>query len=477
MGQERGRRRTDGGRDDSDGGRHDDDGDGGGRDDSDGDGRDNGDSDRRDNGGRVPEWEVGTASAPITPDETQPHHLIGFAAREGPMDGVEEEIHARAVALEDRAGRRLVVLSFELLYVLPEQRVMLEAVCEERWDVEPEGLLLAPSHTHYGPDYDVDNAVMKADPETEEGLVRDPDADPDLVASYREFVDDTLVSVVDRAVADLEPASLAFHRASCAVAMNRRRPAEDGIHFDPHPDGPVDHDLPVLTATTPDGATKAILFGYACHPTVGMAYCNEVTGDWPGDAMAHLEETHPDATAVFVIGCAGDQKAYPQGSRDLVRQHARTVATAVDRALVTEPRPVRGPLRLAADEVGLDVVKPVGDGGSRRRATVTEHVQYPVQAVGFGTDLAILSLSGEVVAEYARRLKATLAPPVWVAAYANSHGYLPTKRVLAEGGYEARQSFADGRYAPSTEERILHTSVALAERVGASRREVRGGEP
>lgn len=427
---------------------------------------------RTDGGSSPSEWRVGTASAPITPDPDDPHHLIGFGARDGPMDGVQDEIYARAVAFEDSTGRRLVHLSFELLFVFPGQRAMLEAICEERWDLEPEGLFITPSHTHYGPDYDVNNQAMKDEQNPEDGLARDPDADEDLIASYREFVDETLVSVVDEAVEDLETASLSYYRAKCAIAMNRRRAHEDGIGFEPTPNAPVDHDLPVLAARTEDGTMKALLFGYACHPTAGMAFCNEVAGDWPGHAMNHLEEAYPEATATFVIGCAGDQKAYPQGSQDLVKQHARTAATAVERALVTEAQPVRGPLKLTADEVGLEVQKPVEDDtGSRVGTTVTEHVEYPIQAVGFGTDLTLLSLSGEVVADFSLQLKDTLASPVWVSAYSGNHGYLPTKRILAEGGYEAWQSFAEGRYAPSTEDRILETATALAERVGARRRD------
>ncbi len=406
------------------------------------------------------EWRVGTATVPITPDADDQHHLIGFGAREGPMDGVENDIRARAIALKDRTGRRLVVLSFELLFLFETQREFLERECAERWDLEPESLFVVPSHTHYGPDYDVHA----------EGLEPDYDRDMDLIESYRAFVDEQLVAVIGEALEDLEPASLSHYRAKCGIAMNRRRPIEDGIGFDPDPDGPVDHDLPVLTAERPDGTTKAILFGYACHPTVGMAYSNEVNGDWPGYAMEQLEDEYPEATAVFVIGCAGDQKAYPQGSRELVHQHADTAVTAVERALVTEPDPVRGPLRLAADTVTLDVLEPPADAQNEYGGEVTDRRPYPIQAIGFGTDLTIVSLSGEVVADYSLELKDGLAASLWVAGYANNTGYLPTKRILAEGGYEAWQSFEEGRYAPSTPERILTTATALAERVGARRR-------
>jgi hypothetical protein len=396
-------------------------------------------------------WQVGTAQASLTPDADEPHHLIGLSAREGPMDGVEHDIHARAVAFRDHTGRRLVFVSFELLSVPPSQREYLSAECEERWGLDPEALFLNPTHNHYGPDY------FKRD--------------DDLVADYRTAVDETLLDVIGEALADLEPARLWYHRTRCAIAINRRNPTEERFHFDPYPDGPTDHDLPVLRAETADGTTKALLFGYACHPTVATG-SNRLHGDWPGYAMARLEAEYPDATAAFVIGAAGDQRAYPQGTVDLAERHGRTVATAVQRALVTDPRPVRGPLRLAADEIGLDIESPVeGEDGDAVGKTVTDHRPYPLQAAGFGTDLTLLSLSGEVCAETGRRLKETLAAPVWVAGYANRAGYIPTKRILAEGGYESWSSGADGTYAPTVEERVRRHAVALAERVGARRRD------
>ena len=408
-------------------------------------------------GDRSPEWKVGIATVDITPDGTAAHALAGFSARDGPMDGVTDDIHAKAVAFEDATGRRLVVLSFELIFVLPSQREWLVDRCEERWGVEPEALLINPTHTHYAPSY-------RTRPED---LDEGADESTRIEAAYRERIDEAFLSVIDGAIADLEPADLHHSRGRCAIAMSRRRPSEDGFDFKPHADGPVDHDVPVLTVRA-GGKLKGILFGYACHPTSVNVY-NEVFGDWPGAAMRSLEEAHPDATALFLIGCAGDQKAYPQGSVELARQHGRTMANAVEAALETEQRPVRGPLRVVAEDVTLDMEEPIEDDGTRTGTRVT-HRNYPVQAVGFGSDLTLLSLSGEVVAGYANRLKADLAGPLWVSAYANSVGYVPTARVLSEGGYEARQSHAAGRYAASTEERILGGARALAERVGCRRR-------
>ena len=66
-------------------------------------------------------------------------------------------------------------------------------------------------------------------------------------------------------------------------------------------------------------------------------------------------------------------------------------------------------------------------------------VPYPILVWRFGPDLTLVALSGEVCVDYALRLKRELGPErTWVAGYANQVPcYIPSDRVLAEGGYEA----------------------------------------
>jgi neutral ceramidase len=62
-----------------------------------------------------------------------------------------------------------------------------------------------------------------------------------------------------------------------------------------------------------------------------------------------------------------------------------------------------------------------------------------------GDQLTLVALSGEVVVDYAIRLQKELGGEnrtLWVAAYANDViGYIPSVRVLKEGGYEGGESF------------------------------------
>ena len=75
------------------------------------------------------------------------------------------------------------------------------------------------------------------------------------------------------------------------------------------------------------------------------------------------------------------------------------------------------------------------------------HYTCPFTVWHFGQDLTLVGLPGEVVVDYVPLLEKALGPNrLWFAAYCNDvFGYLPSARVLAEGGYETR-----GLYAGST---------------------------
>jgi hypothetical protein len=98
-----------------------------------------------------------------------------------------------------------------------------------------------------------------------------------------------------------------------------------------------------------------------------------------------------------------------------------------------------------------------------RGGALPKELDYPVQTWVFGDDLAMIFLAGEVVVDYSLRLKKELdANRLWVTAYANDVPcYIPSKRILAEGGYEADYAMIyydrPGRLAPQVEELVVGT--------------------
>jgi hypothetical protein len=89
--------------------------------------------------------------------------------------------------------------------------------------------------------------------------------------------------------------------------------------------------------------------------------------------------------------------------------------------------------------------------------TVPKEVPLLIHHWRFGSNLDLVALSGEVGVDYALRLKKEFGPDqVWPVAYANEVPcYIPSERVLREGGYEAGWDREDGPGVPGPTSNIL----------------------
>ena len=90
----------------------------------------------------------------------------------------------------------------------------------------------------------------------------------------------------------------------------------------------------------------------------------------------------------------------------------------------------------------------------------------------------MVALSGEVVVDYSLRLKQELKgnAAVWVAGYSNDvFGYVPSLRILKEGGYEGGGAMQfttlPGPFAESVESRIVDKVHQLVKKTGNSTEE------
>ena len=99
-------------------------------------------------------------------------------------------------------------------------------------------------------------------------------------------------------------------------------------------------------------------------------------------------------------------------------------------------------------------------------------VPFPVQAIRFGEQVSLVALGGEVVVDYARRIKQEYASEnLIVAGYSNDvMCYIPSVRILREGGYEAETSMVyyghPGPFTEEVEETVIETVQRSLARVG-----------
>ncbi len=424
------------------------------------------------------EWKAGTATVVITPDEMM--WMAGYASRTKPSEGMVHDLNAKSLALEDAEGTRLVIVTLDLVSIPRDVRNWVEEQVGQKYQLPRESLLINASHTHCGPELRPDKVYLPTDRAEQS-------------RRYVGKLQQKLVEVIGKAIEDMTPVSLSYCHARAGFAMNRRTPTKSGFSNHPNPDGPVDHDVPVLQVAMGENQLKALLFGYACHSTTLSFY--QFCGDYSGFAQRNLQQAHPGATALFLAGCGGDQNPYPRGELQLCEQHGRALSNGVEAALLTNSTPIHGPLRLAYDEVVLQFAEPPSREQLEKEAQSSNvweqrHAQLllkeledsgkirttysaPIQVARFGSELILAAISGETVVDYSLRLKKEMAgPAVWVAGYSNDvFAYLPSLRILEEGGYEGgeamRYSSLPGPFAPTVERIVVEKVKELAAKTAA----------
>ena len=411
-------------------------------------------------------WRVGLATIDITPPLGL--WMGGYAARKEPARGIAQPLHAKAMAIADGAGRRAVIVTIDVLGLTEPAVEHIASAARARYGLPRERLLLCSSHTHSGP------------------IVRDqlavaydltPSQWDDIRASTRRM-ESLVVDVIGRALGSMQPARLRWSQGRAGFAANRRTAI--------NPSGPVDHAVPVLVVERRDGSLAGILFGYACHNTTLPPTFVSYHGDYAGVAKAELERRHPGATALFIQGCGADANPAPRGTLELAEQHGRELADAVDSA-VADGTEVTGQLRAAFTTVSLAYAPAPDADGWRRKLTdpnvyVQRHAQMmldviareghtvmaeaaPVHVLRVGP-LPLVALSGEVVVDYALAIKKKYGDGTWVAACTDSvFGYVPSVRVLREGGYEGGDAMLyfgrPGPFADTVESTVLSGVDAL----------------
>ena len=419
-------------------------------------------------------WKAGVARTVVTPAKSM--WMAGYASRNKPSEGKVHDLFAKALALEN-GDKRLVIVTLDLISVPRPIRDTLEKAVKQNYDLPASSLMINCSHTHCGPEIRTTRWSL-------DGL---PPIRLKLAEAYVDTLQAKLLKLVGDALADLKPANVAYCRARCGFAMNRRTPSISGFRNFPNPDGPVDHDVPVLKVQS-NGKLRAIMFGYACHNTTLGFY--KLCGDYAGFAQQYLEESHPGAVAMFVLGCGGDQNPYPRGKLELAQQHGRTLATAVEAALQTQARPLEGALQTAYGMATVEYQKPPSRSELIAKAKssnkydrlhaerllkqlqtegkLRESYECPVQVLRLGKGLTLVALPGETVVDFSLRLKQELlnadgGQGIWIAGYSNDvFAYIPSRRVLLEGGYEAGGAMRymttvlqAGPFTPTVEQRIV----------------------
>lgn len=398
------------------------------------------------------QWQAGVAKTKITPLEPMP--MAGYASRgNSHATGTLNDLWAKSLLIEDAQGQRGLLVTMDLCGIDDE---LSKAICDglsKKLGLERRQIVLSTSHTHSGP-------VVAKNLRPMHYQMFDA-SNQKRVDDYANWLIEQVVACGSQAQKDLKPSRLAHGSGVETFATNRRNnPADDvpARRLSGTLVGPVDHSLPVLAVFQGDKLV-ATVFGYACHCTTlgDMVW----SGDYAGFAQDKIEADRPGCTAMFWAGCGADQNPLPRRSVDLAKYYGQELAEGVYEVLDGVLTPIEPKLSTQYQEIPL----PFGPLPSTEQLTADSKSDnqyiasrasyllakiktgkpleptypYPISCWKLGRDLDWIALGGEVVVDYSLAIKANQPSTraTWVMGYAHDvMAYIPSRRVLTEGGYE-----------------------------------------
>ncbi|MBM3333963.1 neutral/alkaline non-lysosomal ceramidase N-terminal domain-containing protein [Candidatus Sumerlaeota bacterium] len=400
------------------------------------------------------QWQVGYAETDTTPRPGQV--MMAGYGRERHAEGTIAPLRAQALALQDRSGKTALLITAD---VLGFDRGSVDAVrykIQQAHHIPPEAVCLSASHTHWGPaiNYRMNFALGG------------------LNVWYLASLESALLKVADGALKDLSPAAINYGACEAQIGVNRRLKNKNGqFTMSPNPEGGYDKHTPVLRIVRQRSPKQIVLAGHACHPT-STGNVDKWSSEYPGTMRQKLETTLEDCRAMFVMGCGGDAKvvwrdektgrsvfaASPEQSQaggirlaDAALAFLKKDAlSALDAELHTSL--VSGELSFRPPRSRAEIEKMAlgGNVGASNTWWARQSLAYPddrrtqyyeVQAWRLG-ELTIVALEGEVCSDWGGITRAMAKTKhAMVIAYANNcPGYIPTARIIREGGYEGDTS-------------------------------------
>ena len=305
---------------------------------------------------------MGLARADITPPVGIYHPMWG-AARHHRATGIHRPLVADVVTFAPAAGEGhgWVQVQLDMVGLALQFHDDLRRAVAEATGLPVEHVVLAYSHTHSGGLFSPDRVSLPGG---------------ELILPYLSEVQTKVAAAAKQAVADLHPTTLTYAWGRCNLAGNRDYwDAENGLYACGYnPDAAADDTVLVIRATDADGARRAAIVNYACHPTT-LAWENTlVSPDYVG-ALRETVEQATGAPCLFTLGACGNlgpRRGYV-GDTNVADANGRQLAYAVLSTLTAMDPPgqdfaYRGPVVSGAT---LGTWGPVAQSAERTAAAQT----------------------------------------------------------------------------------------------------------
>jgi len=409
---------------------------------------------------RSGDFRAGAAKVVITPPF--PTQMGGYFDRTELARGVHDDLHARALVLDD-GGTVLAIAACELLLVDSDLVSEIRRIASEGSGIPPDNIMVCASHTHSGPQgYSAGFGVMRGR----------------YLPELRDYLARKIAYSILLAYEDLRPARFGFSFGKLPEIQSNR--------FDPK--GPIDPEVGVIRIDRGDGGPMAAVVNFTGHPVIMGSENLLYSSEYPGHAMSVIESVEGgNFVSLFLQGASGNITVRRRGGyfsevarlgRMLAGETLRTfegISTSPDvrlksarRTLALKVRRFPPPeeARSKLRELKARLTEAQGEGDrklvgrlkkelaraegdlfysanwTRIPKIASGSVETEVQVFSIG-GLFLISCPGEPFVEFGLAAKEAAAPAFFVG-YANDYtGYIVTREASSIGGYEAGMSPLD----------------------------------
>ena len=393
--------------------------------------------------------------------------MTGFGFRDidpSGCKGVHDDLFARALYLS-HGGEDVLIMGFDLLFFSREETDRFKGAIGRELNLASHQIFMNTSHTHTGPKVGSWNYMPT-----------------DIL--YLQFLEDSIVQAACESKDSMREVTLWAGETMSDLPMNRRKPLPSGIiDFAPYPDGVVYGNIPFCLFKDMSGKPVNLLFSASTHPSTikGNERSYYVSADYPGIAMAELDNYLGSVGSLFLQGAAGDSKPtaigrgeeyFRPGDWPDVEKAGTTVSDAVKEAIEAGLTPVEPDLITDSIEMAWPIVEPRSRSeyldviekppvhsesipvGMKRWAQemidlidrgfgLPDAVPITAHGVKLGKGLRLIGIEGEIVAELGHLINDFYADGItFPMGYTDgAQLYLPTSKMLDEGGYEVESYY------------------------------------
>lgn len=403
----------------------------------------------------------------ITPNV--PVNLVGFSSRDHKSEGIHDEPYASVALMQ--AGEMVIIIALDLCFGDLSFANELKEVIGKKYGLSQDKVIINYSHTHSVVAIVGGNAKVIPDHVDE--------ADYDEKIRYCGMVKGKIMEMLEKGFINLMEGDIYICKGESTFGVSRRYPSAEGILWKPYfNEDSMDKDLFLLKFVDREGKIRGLIYNYACHPTTMGPNNYLVSADFPGVVRRILEEENPGMSVVFLQGCGADIKPYISAENgkfkgctfDELEQAGRRLANEITQYInQMEWRRINAEFRTGCSDVKLytevwdkakwqTVLDDPKEPDYRKKSiekmltemkknNVKNYLPFYMSFLRMDDKTCFICMENEVVTDIGKEIKNLFNEDVITLGYSNSRScYIPTKKIILEGGYEG-ESFKAARLA------------------------------